>query len=309
MEALSELTLFSLVAKNGSLSAAARELNVTPPAVSKRLAQLESRLGVRLLNRTTRRLSLTNEGEVYLANVRRILADIEELERVVSSSRAAPKGLLRVNATLGFGRTYIAPVVSAFAKRYPEVEVQLQLTDRPLNLAEEAFDVGIRFGELPDARLIARKVSANRRFLCAAPAYLKKFGYPKVPDDLARHNCIVLRQNDAAYGIWRFARGRKTDTVKVRGALSSNDGEVALTWALDGHGILMRAEWDIAKYLRSGRLQLVLEEYSLPPADIHAVYPERHNLSAKVRVFVEFLVAQFQERQTERLSAIQRGSA
>jgi LysR family transcriptional activator of dmlA len=296
MEALSELTLFSLVAKNGSLSAAARELNVTPPAVSKRLAQLESRLGVRLLNRTTRRLSLTNEGEVYLANVRRILADIDELERVVSSSRAAPKGLLRVNATLGFGRTYIAPVVSAFAKRYPEVEVQLQLTDRPLNLAEEAFDVGIRFGELPDARLIARKVSANRRFLCAAPAYLKKFGYPKVPDDLARHNCIVLRQNDAAYGIWRFARGRKTDTVKVRGALSSNDGEVALTWALDGHGILMRAEWDIAKYLRSGRLQLVLEEYSLPPADIHAVYPERHNLSAKVRVFVEFLVAQFQEK-------------
>ncbi len=296
MEALSELTLFSLVAKNGSLSAAARELNVTPPAVSKRLAQLESRLGVRLLNRTTRRLSLTNEGEVYLANVRRILADIDELERVVSSSRAAPKGLLRVNATLGFGRTYIAPVVSAFAKRYPEVEVQLQLTDRPLNLAEEAFDVGIRFGELPDARLIARKVSTNRRFLCAAPAYLKKFGYPKVPDDLARHNCIVLRQNDAAYGIWRFARGRKTDTVKVRGALSSNDGEVALTWALDGHGILMRAEWDIAKYLRSGRLQLVLEEYSLPPADIHAVYPERHNLSAKVRVFVEFLVEQFKDK-------------
>ncbi len=215
---------------------------------------------------------------------------------LVSSSRAAPKGLLRVNATLGFGRTYIAPVVSAFAKRYPEVEVQLQLTDRPLNLAEEAFDVGIRFGELPDARLIARKVSANRRFLCAAPAYLKKFGYPKVPDDLARHNCIVLRQNDAAYGIWRFTRGRKTETVKVRGSLSSNDGEVALTWALDGHGILMRAEWDIAKYLRSGRLQLVLEEYSLPPADIHAVYPERHNLSAKVRVFVEFLVAQFQEK-------------
>ena len=156
--------------------------------------------------------------------------------------------------------------------------------------------MGIRFGELPDARLIARKVSTNRRFLCAAPAYLKKFGYPKVPDDLARHNCIVLRQNDAAYGIWRFARGRKTDTVKVRGALSSNDGEVALTWALDGHGILMRAEWDIAKYLRSGRLQLVLEVYPLPPADIHAVYPERHNLSAKVRVFVEFLVEQFKDK-------------
>ena len=197
--------------------------------------------------------------------MRRILADIDELEQLVSSSRAAPKGLLRVNATLGFGRTYIAPVVSAFAKRYPEVEVQLQLTDRPLNLAEEAFDVGIRFGELPDARLIARKVSPNRRLLCAAPAYLKKRGVPKVLEDLSRHNCIVLRQNDAAYGTWRFTRGKKSETVKVRGSLSSNDGEVALTWALDGHGILMRAEWDIAKYLRSGRLQLVLEEYCCRP--------------------------------------------
>lgn len=292
----SELTFFSLVAKKGSLSAAARELDVTPPAISKRLAQLEQRLGVRLLNRTTRRLSLTNEGEVYLENARRILADIEELERLVSSSRAAPKGLLRVNATLGFGRTYIAPVVSAFAKRYPEVEVQLQLTDRPLNLAEEAFDVGVRFGEPPDARVVARKIASNRRLVCATPAYLKKFGIPKVPDELARHNCIVLRQNDAAYGIWRFTRGRKAETVKVRGALSSNDGEVVLNWALDGHGILIRAEWDLAKYLRSGRLQVVLEEFALPIADIYAVYPERHNLSAKVRVFVEFLLAHFQEK-------------
>lgn len=299
MSAPSELEFFSLLIKAGSLSAAARELDLTPPAISKRLAQLESRLKVRLLNRTTRRISLTNEGEVYLANARRILAEIEEMEQLVSSSSAAPKGLLRVNATLGFGRTYIAPAVSAFCKRYPEVDVQLQLTDRPLNLADEAFDVGIRFGEPPDTRVIARKIAANRRLICASPTYLKQHGRPQVPDDLTRHNCIVLRQDETAYGIWRFTRGRKAEAVKVRGKLSSNDGEVALHWALDGHGIMMRAEWDLAKYLRSGRLELLLQDYELPPADIYAVYPARNNLSAKVRAFVDFLIQQFGQQPGE----------
>ncbi|MEN3291261.1 MAG: LysR family transcriptional regulator, transcriptional activator for dmlA [Burkholderiales bacterium] len=296
MNQVSELSFFTLVVKEGSLSAAARELGVTPPSVSKRLAQMEARLGVQLLNRTTRRLSLTDEGELYQANASRILAEIAEMEQLVSRNRAAPKGLLRVNAPLGFGRIYITPLVSKFVKRYPEVEVQLQLTDRPLNLVEEAFDVGIRFGELPDTRLIARKLAPNRRLLCAAPSYLKKHGTPKVPHDLTHHNCIVLRQNDAAYGSWHFTRGRHAETVKVRGTLSSNDGEVTLNWALDGHGITLRAEWDIAKYLRSGRLELVLEDYATPAADIFAVYPERHNVSAKVRAFTDFLVASFKEK-------------
>lgn len=299
MSSPSELAFFSMLVKAGSLAAAARELDLTPPAVSKRLAQLEARLGVRLMNRTTRRVSLTNEGEEYLENARRILADIEEMELRVSSSRAAPKGLLRINATLGFGRSYIAPVVSAFCKRYPDVEVQLQLTDRPLNLAEEAFDLGIRFGEPPDTRVIARKIAANRRLICASPLYLKQFGRPQLPDDLTRHNCLVLRQDETAYGIWRFARRSKTETVKVRGSLSSNDGEVVLNWALEGHGILMRSEWDLAKYLRSGRLELLLEDYALPPADIYAVYPARHNLSAKVRAFVDFLITHFSKQPVE----------
>ncbi|MEN3363273.1 MAG: LysR family transcriptional regulator, transcriptional activator for dmlA [Burkholderiales bacterium] len=295
MNHVSELSFFTLVVKEGSLSAAARELGVTPPSVSKRLAQLEQRLGVQLLNRTTRRLSLTDEGELYHGNATRILAEIAEMEQLVSLNRATPKGLLRVNAPLGFGRIYITPLVSKFVKRYPEVEIQLQLTDRPMNLVEQSFDVGIRFGELPDTRLVARKIAPNRRLLCAAPSYLKKYGVPKVPHDLTRHNCIVLRQNDAAYGTWHFTRGRHAETVKVRGALSSNDGEVTLNWALEGHGIILRAEWDIAKYLRSGRLQLLLEDYATLPADIFAVYPERHGVSAKVRAFTDFLVASFQE--------------
>ncbi|WP_019140726.1 LysR family transcriptional regulator [Noviherbaspirillum massiliense] len=292
----SELVFFSAIVKAGSLSAAARELGLTPPSVSKRLAQMEQRLDVQLFNRTTRRLSLTNEGELYRASAMRLLAELEEMERLVSGNRSAPKGLLRVNAPLGFGRTYITPLVSKFIKNYPDVEVQLQLTDHPLNLVDEAFDLGIRFGALPDARLIAHKVAPNRRLLCAAPSYLKKHGIPKVPHDLTRHNCIVLRQNDVAYGTWHFSRGRHTESVKVRGALSSNDGEVTLNWALDGHGITLRAEWDTAKYLRSGRLVLVLEDYAAPPADIYAVYPERQQMSPKVRAFTEFLSSSFNQK-------------
>ncbi|SFU37496.1 LysR family transcriptional regulator [Pseudoduganella namucuonensis] len=290
----SELSFFVRIVKEGSLSAAARELGVTPASVSKRLTRLEEDLGVPLLSRTTRRLSVTDEGELYYAHALKILGELEELERLLSQDRAAPKGLLRLNAPLGFGRTYITPVVSNFIKRYPDVEVQLQLTDHPLSLADDAFDIGIRFGDVPDARVVATMIAANRRLVCAAPSYLRKFGVPKVPNDLARFNCIVLRQNDAAYGTWRFTKGRGSQTVKVRGTLSSNDGEVALNWALDGHGLMLRAEWDIAKYLRSGRLQIVLEDYASPPADIYAVYHEKHRMSPRVKVFTEFLAASFQ---------------
>lgn len=306
----SELAFFCLLAKKGNLSAAAHEMGVTPPAVSKRLSRLERRLGVRLLNRTTRKVSLTNEGEVYLSSAARILADIDELERRVSSSRAVPKGLLRVNATFGFGRAYVAPAVSAFVKRYQEVEVRLQLTDRPVNLSDEGYDLSIWFGELPQTRMIARKIASNSRTLFAAPAYLEKHGRPKVPADLARHECIVLRQDDMAQTQWRFtsASGRRTETVKVRGRLSTNDGDAALRWALDGHGILMRSVssvWGLTKYVRSGRLVTILEDYALPKADIFALYPQRHHLSAKVTAFIEFLVARFKDPRIFELPADQ----
>ncbi|SAL09295.1 LysR family transcriptional regulator [Caballeronia peredens] len=285
----SELSFFCLLVKQGSLAATARELNLTPPAVSRRLSALEDRLGVRLLNRTTRRISLTSEGEVYFANAQRILSDIDDMERLVSSSRAAPKGLLRVNAPLGFGRSYIGPSISVFSLNYPDVEVQLHLTDRPVSLPDESIDVSVRFGEMPDSRLIAKKIASNRRLLVCSPVYLRAAGEPVHPHDLTQHQCIVLRQNEAAYGNWRLTRSGRTETVKVHGKLSTNDGEVALNWSLEGQGILMRAEWDVAKYLRSGRLVQVLSDYETPPADIYAVYPERLNLSAKVACFVEHL--------------------
>jgi LysR family transcriptional activator of dmlA len=294
----SEMAFFSLLARCGSLSATARELGVSTAAVSKRLAQMEARLGVQLLNRTTRRASLTQEGEIYLAHARRILADIDDMEQQVSGAVAAPKGLLRVNATLGFGRSHVAPLVSRFVKAHPEVEVQLQLTVNPPPLTEDAFDVCIRFGEPPDARVIARLVAPNRRLLCAAPAYLARHGTPRVPHDLAQHNCIGIRQGDEAYGMWRLASGKQTQAIKVHGNLSTSDGEIAVSWALDGHGILMRAEWDIARYLRSGRLRPVLENYRTPPADIHVVYAPRHQNSARLRAFVDFLAAHFEKAST-----------
>ncbi|WLW63053.1 MULTISPECIES: LysR family transcriptional regulator [Achromobacter] len=295
-----ELQLVVELVRAGGMSAAARELGVTPAAVSKRLAQIEARLGVRLVNRSTRRLSLTAEGEVYLENARRILGEIEDLDQLIASRQDSPRGLLKVNAPLGFGRSYIAPAIAEFAQKYPEVSLQLQLTDSPADFVQDAVDVAVRFGDLPDTRLIARKIAPNRRLVCASPGYLKSHGIPATPHDLARHQCIVLRQNEAAYGLWRFTKGRRSETVKVRGNLSSNDGEVTLTWGLAGLGILQRAEWDLARYLRSGRLVQVLEDYALPQADIYAVFPERHHLSAKVRVFVDFLVAYFRKGAEDR---------
>ena len=290
----SEMAFFSQLVRAGSFTATARELNLSTPAVSKRLTQMEARLGVQLLNRSTRRMSLTAEGEVYLSHARRILSDIDDMEQAISKAISAPKGLLRVNATLGFGRSHIAPLISDFARHYPEVQVQLQLTVNPPALTEDAFDVGIRFGEPPDARILARRIAANRRLICAAPAYLVLHGTPSLPHELAQHNCIGIRQGEAAYGLWQLSAGKRTETVKVRGSLSTNDGEIAVHWALQGHGILMRAEWDIAKYLRSGRLVQVLENWQTPPADIYAVYPQRLQTAARVRAFVDFLEAAFQ---------------
>ena len=289
MDAISDLDFFVQLVKQGSLVALARELGVTPPAISSRLSQLEKRLGVRLLNRTTRRLSVTHEVELYLATGSRLLADLQELERSISSSRAMPKGLLRVNATFGFGRRHMAPAIIEFARRYPEVEVQLELTDRAVNLADKAFDVGIWFGTVPDSRMVARKIAGNRRLLCASPAYLAKAGAPATPHDLQAHQCIVLRESDAAYGTWHLTRGSKRETVKVRGALSTNDGETALLWTLAGFGILMRSEWDMHAHLQAGRLVPILQDWALPVADVFAVYPERMNLSAKVSAFIDFL--------------------
>jgi len=292
-----ELGFIVALASAGSLSGAARELGITTSAVSKRLALIEARVGVPLVNRTTRRMSMTPEGEVLLEHARRILGEIADLDRLLTSSKGVPKGQLRVNATLGFGRLHIAPAISQYVLRYPEVDVQLQLSVDPPALTDDQFDVCIRFGAPLDARVIARRLASNRRLLCASPRYLAQHGEPKSPAELRKHNCISIRQGDEAYGLWRLFSGRATErdaeSVKVRGNLTTNDGEIAVNWALDGHGILLRAGWDIERYLESGRLVEVLPGYKTPDADIYAVYAPRHQLSARIRTFVDFLGERF----------------
>lgn len=278
---------------SGSLSATARDLGISKAAVSKRLASIEGRTGVTLVSRTTRRMSLTPEGEAVVERARTILTEMEELDRMLSRSAQVPKGLLRVNATLGFGRSHVAPLISRFVQRHPEVQVQLQLSVNPPALTEDQFDVCIRFGEPPDARVIARRLAPNRRVLVAAPAYLKRHGQPKTPQDLVAHNCIGIRQGNEAYGTWRLRTGKgsrqRSESIKTQGNLATNDGEIAVRWALDGHGIVMRAEWDVARHLREGRLVLVLPQWETPEADIHAVYPQRLQMSSRVRAFVQFM--------------------
>jgi LysR family transcriptional activator of dmlA len=288
-----DLAFFSALAACGSLGAAGRRLGITTAAVSRRLSLMESRLGLALVARTTRRMSLTPEGELYLEHARRILDDLDDMTQILGGARSLPKGLLRVNATPGFGRHRVAAIVSRFVARYPQVDVQLQLTVDPPPLVENAFDVCVWIGEPPDARVVARRLAGNQRVLCAAPSYLAARGAPKTAKDLASHSCLVIRQGSEAYGVWRLINQKgRAESVKIRGPLITNDGEVAVRWALDGLGILLRATWDIGPHLRSGRLVQVLPQYRTPGADIYAVYPQRHQMSARIRAFVEFLAAE-----------------
>lgn len=296
---------FAALANAGSLSAAAREMGISTAAVSRHLSQMESRLGLALINRTTRRMSLTPEGEVYLDFARKIQGDMDELEDRLSGASLAPQGLLRVNATLGFGRSHIAPLISQFCRQQPNVDVQLQLSVNPPPITEDLYDVCFRFGTPPDSRSIARFIAPNRRILVASPAYLKKYGQPKTPEDLTRHNCIGIRQGDEAYGLWRFTspkvklRGQPNPmhSVKVQGNLTTNDGGVAVAWALDGHGILLRAEWDVRQYVKAKRLVEVLPAYASPDADIYAIYAERHRTSLRVRALVDFVASAFEKEE------------
>ena len=296
-----DLSFFTELSHAGSLTAAARELGLSNAAVSKRLQLMEQRLGVSLINRTTRRMSLTPEGDIYLAHARPILASIDALESQLWGRDQVPHGLLRVNATLGFGRSHLAPLLSRFSTQFPKVDLQLQLSVNPPPSADDAYDVCFRFGNPPDSRSIARFIAANKRVVVASPRYLQQFGEPRTPSELTRHNCIGIRQGDEAYGLWRFTRmqgkGRQTtestQSVKVRGNLTTNDGGTAVQWALEGHGILLRAEWDVQRYLQSGQLVQVLQGYSSPEADIYAVYAERHRTSVRVKALVDFVAAAF----------------
>jgi DNA-binding transcriptional LysR family regulator len=275
------------------------QLGITTPAVSKLLA-LRSPASAVAGEPHDAAHEPDTRRRAYLESARRILADIGDMEELLGVAKATPKGLLRVNATLGFGRSHVAPLISRFVRKHPQVEVQLQLSVHPPPLTEDAVR------RLHPLRRAARRARHRALHRAESPPavrvarYLAKHGVPKTPGDLARHNCIGIRQGEEAYGVWRLASGRgkgaAVESVKIRGNLATNDGEIAVNWALDGHGILMRAEWDIDRYLRSGRLVHVLPQYHTPDADIHAVYPQRHQLAARVRAFVDFVACRSRSR-------------
>jgi len=296
MDTLNDLTFFSGLMRAGSMARLAQEIGVTPSTVTKRLAALEQRLGARLIQRTTRRMSLTQEGELFLREAERIQRDIVVLEQAIAGSTAQPKGLLRVHATLGFGRQHLAPAIVRFQTQHPEVSVQLTLSDSAINMVGDGFDVAVHIGALPDARVSMRRLVPNRRVLCASPAYLAAHPAPLKPADLASHQCIVIRQSDETYGSWTLTTNGRHDTIKVGGDLSTNDGEVALGWALVGRGILLRSTWSAAAYFQSGTLVPVLPRWAAPDADIVALYPTKQHLPAKTRAFVDFLVTHFADR-------------
>jgi len=291
-DSIQEMAVFARVVGAGSLSAAARELGLSPALVSRRLAALESRLGVRLINRTTRSLHLTDDGATYYEACARVLADIEEADATVSAGRVEPRGTLRVALPASFGLQHIAPLIPRFAERYPEVQLALSLSDRTVNLIEEGFDLAVRIAHLEDSSLTARRLAPNRRVVCASPAYLARHGTPRTPDELARHNCLTT--TDFAMN-WDYkGPDGKPGSVRVTGRYACDSWEVLREWARAGLGVALKSTWDVHRLLADGSLVEVCPGYTFhSDVAIYAVYPSRRFLPAKTRVFIEFLAESF----------------
>jgi DNA-binding transcriptional LysR family regulator len=288
-----DLRFFVALSGAASLAAAARVMNVTPSAVTQRLRLLEDRLGVRLVDRSGRRLALTDEGLLLAQHAQRVLDDLGQIADTLAARRGIVSGHLRILAPLGFGRRYVAPVAAAFSTAFPDVQIDLMLSDRPFQYREEIWDVLIYIGELRDSTLVGRTLAPNARFLCASPDYVARHGMPETPSDLARHSCIVLKENDENITLWRLAPEEDGNAVGVRihPTLTTNDGGVARAWALAGMGIVMRSEWHVAEDLAEGRLVTVLPGWRVPSADIVALIQARHGRSARTTRFVDQLHA------------------
>ena len=290
--AFQEMAVFSKVVAAGSLSAAARELGLSPALISRRLAGLEARLGVRLINRTTRSLRLTDEGAGYYDTCTRVLAEIEEADAAVSAGRVEPQGALKVAIPASFGHRHVAPLIPEFASRYPQVRLALSLSDRNVNVIDEGFDLAIRIAHLEDSSLAARRLAPNRRVVCASPAYLERHGTPRTPQDLAQHNCLTA--NDFVMS-WDYKEpDGRPGSVRVSGRYACDNWEVLREWALAGMGVALKSTWDVHRHLEDGSLVSVCPGYTFgSDVAIYAVYPHRRFLPAKTRVFIEFLAASF----------------
>ncbi len=292
MRSLDEIEAFTAVVERGGFTQAAETLGVTKSAVSKQVARLEDRLGARLLNRTTRRISATEVGRAFYDRCSRIVADLDDAERAVRDLQAEPRGLLRVNAPMSFGVLHLADAVAAFMALHPELTIELDLSDRLVDIVDEGYDVVIRITRLPDSTLIARKLARFDRVICASPDYWERHGRPTYPEELIHHNCLMysyLSTGDE----WAFDGPDGHHAVKVSGALSANNGEALMAAAIAGLGVLNTPLFIVSQALRDGLLEAVLEEFNDTGAAIYAVYPHNRHLSAKVRLFVDFLAGRY----------------
>lgn len=289
---ITDLRFFVTIGKSDSLAEAARRLDVTPSAVSQRLRQLESRLGLQLAHRSTRRFSLTEEGELFLAGSITLLAELDGLVDTLRERSGEVAGRLQLGGPLGFGRHYLAPAIADFHTLHPKVMVSLALSDLVSAADANRFDLIVHIGKLADSSMVAYPIAPNMRFICAAPQYLASRPAPRTPVELAGHDCIVLRENQEDVSLWRFRKKRSEVAVRVPVILSSNDGDVVKQWALMGKGLIMRSEWNVAEDLARGALVRVLSDWSVPSADIVAIVASRA-ISARVKLFVSFLQARF----------------
>ncbi|MGE8639111.1 MAG: LysR substrate-binding domain-containing protein [Achromobacter sp.] len=285
-----DLRVFNAVVRASSFSKAAEGLGMSPAYVTKRIRLMEESLGTKLFHRTTRRVVISEAGERVYHWAQRVLDDMDHLVEEVSVTRREPRGLLRVCSSFGFGRRVVAPALSAFVGQHPAMQVRFDVADRLIDVAAEGYDLDVRVGDDIAPHVIARKIASNHRVLCAAPAYLAERGVPRTLAELPAHDCLVIKERDHPFGVWRVNRGRQAHTVKVRGPLSANNGEMVVQWAVDGRGIILRSMWDVGPLIAQGKLAQVLPQYR-QDANVWAVYPTRLNASAKVRACVDFLEA------------------
>ncbi len=299
MDKLKAFESFVSVATRGSLTAAARAEGVAPAIMGRRLDALEEHLGVKLLVRTTRRISLTHEGSAFLEDCQRLLGDVANAEASVSAGGLKASGHLRITAPAGFGRRHVAPLVPRFRALHPEVQISLNLSDRVVDLTGEGLDCAVRVGDLPDSSLVGVRVADNRRLCVAAPQYLAQRGTPQLPSDLAQHDCLTLSSEASQTRGWAFsmpgADGGQVVYLRPRGPLDCSDGQVLFDWCLAGHGIAWRSTWEVEREIASGQLVAVLEDFAAPPNGIYVVFPQRKHLPLRVRLWIEFLKHHYAE--------------
>ena len=289
MDKFKQIETFCAVAAKGSLTAAALAEGVAAAIIGRRLDALEERLGVKLMVRTTRRISLTHEGSAFLEDCQRLLADFSNAEASVSAGGVKASGHLRITAPAGFGRRHVAPLVPSFHNQHPEVTLSLNLSDRVVDIAAEGFDCAVRVGDLPDSSLVSVRLADNRRLCVATPEYILRHGKPLKPQDLQQHDCLMLSSDASQSRGWAFAVDDRVEHFRPGGPLDCSDGQVLHNWCLAGHGIAWRSSWEVAREIESGQLVSLLESFAAPPNGIYAVFPQRKHMPLRVRLWVDFL--------------------